>query len=262
MPLETATLPWKMQQTILVVDDNDGVRTILLQTLRFEGYEVLGASDGMHGLKIYNTRHFDLVITDQDMPGMMGIELISRIRTINPVQACILMGSESTDQPVYTDPHQPSVLSADVTRGSGGIAGGVSHQSVLGPAGLPEREVIRPGSSGPDGGAATDGQTSAATPAGVRSQEAIQELLDSNKGAMYTLYNRELRRDASLQGKLVVSITIAPAGHVTRCVILSSELGSASLEQQLVALIKGIDFGHLPGAAVVTTKIPIEFFPR
>ena len=170
--------------------------------------------------------------------------------------------SEYTNQPAYTDPHQPSVLSADITRGSGGIAGGVSHQSVLGPTGLPEREVIRPGSSGPDGGAATEGQASAATTAGVRNQEAIQELLDRSKGAMYTLYNRELRRDASLQGKLLVSITIAPAGHVTRCVILSSELGSVSLEQQLVALIKGIDFGHLPGAAVVTTKIPIEFFPR
>ena len=96
----------------------------------------------------------------------------------------------------------------------------------------------------------------------MRSEEEIQEVLDRNKGAMYTLYNRELRKDSTLQGKLVMSITIAPTGKVTRCVILSSELGAASLEQQLVALIRRIDFGNKPGVVAVTTKIPVEFFPR
>jgi TonB family protein len=96
----------------------------------------------------------------------------------------------------------------------------------------------------------------------VRSEEEIQEILDRNKGAMYTLYNRELRKDTTLQGKIVMRITIAPKGNVTRCVILSSELGSTSLEQQLIALIKRIDFGNKPGVPAVTTKVPIEFFPR
>ncbi|MEH6636204.1 MAG: TonB family protein [Halioglobus sp.] len=175
-----------------------------------------------------------------------------------------LSGMENRDQPGSADPRQPSVLTADLTRGSGGIDGdgAVAHQSVLGAAGLPDRESPRHGNSAPDGGAETGGQISAAAAAGVRSQAAIQEALDRHKGAMYTLYNRELRRDASLQGKLVVSITIAPAGNVTHCVILGSELGSVSLEQQLLALITGIDFGAQPGGAIVTTKIPIEFFPR
>jgi TonB family protein len=96
----------------------------------------------------------------------------------------------------------------------------------------------------------------------VRSKESIQEVLDRNKGAMYTLYNRELRKDATLQGKLVLSITIAPSGNVTRCVILSSELDANVLETQLVALIKRLDFGNKPEVPEVTTKIPIEFFPR
>jgi TonB family protein len=162
---------------------------------------------------------------------------------------------------VNTSP-QASMLTANVTRGSHGIEGGVAHESVLGAAGLPDRVASGPGASSRDGRVATRGRA-AAPPAGmVRSEEAIQEVLDRNKGAMYTLYNRELRRDATLQGKLVMSITISPAGKVTRCVILSSELGAASLEQQLVALIKRIDFGNRPGVAAVTTKIPIEFFPR
>jgi TonB family protein len=174
-------------------------------------------------------------------------------------------GRENTGTAVATDSSQPSVLTANVTRGSGGIEGGVAHQSVLGAAGLPEREAGRqggiPGSS-LEGSEAARGQASSGPPGAVRGQDEIQEQLDRNKGAMYTLYNRELRENASLQGKLVMSITIAPAGNVTRCVILSSELGSVSLEQQLVALIKRIDFGDRPGATVVTTRIPIEFFPR
>jgi TonB family protein len=157
---------------------------------------------------------------------------------------------------------QPSVLTADVTRGSKGISGGVTHQSVLGASRLPERKDSQPGMRSREGRATSKGHTAAPPPGTLRSEDEIQEVLDRNKGAMYTLYNHELRKDASLQGKLVMRITIAPAGNVTRCVILSSELGSASLEQQLVALIKRIDFGNKPGAAVITTKIPVEFFPR
>jgi protein TonB len=157
---------------------------------------------------------------------------------------------------------QSSMLTANVTRGSSGIEGGVAHDSVLGAAGLPGREDAVQGTGSREGRVAAQGRTAAPSPGGVRSEEEIQEVLDRNKGAMYTLYNRELRKDANLQGKLVMSITIVPAGNVTRCVVLSSELGSASLEQQLVALIKRIDFGNKPGVPAVTTKVPIEFLPR
>jgi TonB family protein len=157
---------------------------------------------------------------------------------------------------------QPSLLTINVTRGSQGIAGGVAHQSVLGASGLPDREDSRQGIGSSTGSASARGRSSTPPSGAVRSAEEIQEVLDRHKGAMYTLYNRELRKDATLQGKLVMSITIAPTGNVSHCVILSSELGADSLEQQLVALIKGIDFGNKPGVPAVTTKIPIEFFPR
>ncbi len=163
---------------------------------------------------------------------------------------------------VYRAPPQTSILTANVTRGSKGIESGVAHQSVLGATGLPDKGDNRQGANSRERNLAVTGRTSAPPSGLVRSEEEIQVILDRNKGAMYTLYNRELRKDATLQGKLVMSITIVPAGKVTRCVILSSELDSLSLEQQLVALIKRIDFGAKPGVPVVTTKIPIEFFPR
>jgi len=157
---------------------------------------------------------------------------------------------------------QTSLLTTNVTRGSSGIEGGVANQSVLGTGGLPGRLASRQGSG--SGAARLPGTGRAATsPSGrTRSEEEIQEVLDRNKGAMYTLYNRELRKNAALQGKLVLSITIAPAGNVTRCEILSSELGAASLEQRLVALIRRIDFGNKPGVPAVITKVPIEFLPQ
>jgi protein TonB len=187
---------------------------------------------------------------------------LSELQTSAPQTTGTRPATENPDAEVYIDPPQPSMLSANITRGSGGIAGGVAHQSVLGAAGLPDREDTRQASNSLAGGEVATGQLSSGPPGMVRSQEEIQEVLDRNKGAMYTLYNRELRDDDSLQGKLVMSITIAPTGNVTRCVILSSELGSASLEQRLVALVSSIDFGNRPGATVVTTKIPVEFFPR
>ena len=175
-------------------------------------------------------------------------------------------GRAETDAPVDRVRSQSSVLAADVSRGSGGIEPGVAHQSVLGKSSLPQREGPRQVSgsaSGSTNGSAMTGQDSVTVSSGaVRSQEQIQELLDRNKGAMYTLYNRELRENPGLQGRLVMSISVSPAGKVTRCVVLSSELDSETLEQQLVALVMGIDFGSLPEVPMATTRIPIEFFPR
>lgn len=158
---------------------------------------------------------------------------------------------------------QRSTLTQNVTRGSSGISGGVAYQAVVGAGDLPDRE----GGSGEDGsggavGLASATPSAASSSARLRSKEEIQQILDQNKGAMYMIYNRELRDDPDLKGKLVLSITIAPAGNVTRCVIISSQLGSDTLEQQLVALIKRIDFGNKPGVPAVTTRLPIEFFPQ
>jgi hypothetical protein len=157
----------------------------------------------------------------------------------------------------------PSVLAADVNQGSAGIGAGVAYQSVLGATGLPGKE------DGGGEGIGEEGETLPVTrgtparqPGMVRSEKEIQEILDRNKSAMYTIYNRALRQDSTLQGKLVMNITIAPSGRVTQCTIIDSELNAASLEKQLIRLIKGIDFGNKPGVPVVTTKVPIEFFPR
>ena len=93
-----------------------------------------------------------------------------------------------------------------------------------------------------------------------RTQEEIELVFDRNKAAIYALYNRALRDNPALMGKVVVQLTIAPSGEVTDCRIVSSELGDAELERKLAARIRMFRFEDKDVEAVTTTK-PIEFFP-
>ena len=93
-----------------------------------------------------------------------------------------------------------------------------------------------------------------------RSQEEIELVFDRNKAAIYALYNRALRDNPALLGKVVVELTIAPWGEVTDCRIVSSELKDSDLERKLVARIRMFRFADKDVEAMTTTK-PIEFFP-
>ena len=85
-------------------------------------------------------------------------------------------------------------------------------------------------------------------------------MFDKNKGAIFALYNRALRMDPSLEGKLVLKLTIAPNGQVTMCEVVSSELGDPDLERKLVQRVKLFRFEARDVEAITTTK-PIDFFP-
>lgn len=94
----------------------------------------------------------------------------------------------------------------------------------------------------------------------TRDLEQIQVTFDRNKAAIYTIYNRALRKDPSLQGKVLLKITISPSGKVTVCSIASSELGDPKLERKLVQRIKLINFG-VAEVSPFTFSYPIDFFP-
>ena len=93
-----------------------------------------------------------------------------------------------------------------------------------------------------------------------RSREEIELVFDRNKGAIFALYNRALRIDPTLEGKIVLRLTIAPTGEVTFCEIVSSELGDTDLERKLVQRIKMFRFEARDVEPITTTK-PIDFFP-
>jgi CheY-like chemotaxis protein len=68
-------------QRILVVDDDHIVRQANLDLLASAGYEVDGAKDGAEGWDALQVKHYDLVLTDNSMPRMTGIELIEKLRS-------------------------------------------------------------------------------------------------------------------------------------------------------------------------------------
>ena len=156
---------------------------------------------------------------------------------------------------------RPSLLTEDLTDLGGTVKLSVSREEMLGTTDLPDGPtgplVGSKSASNPQAGAPVSAESTS-----LRTEGDIQAVLDRHKGEVFTLYNRALRDDPDLQGKLLIRISIDAAGRVTSCSILNSELGATELEQELVALVKGIRFGSVPGAGVVTTRIPIEFFPQ
>jgi DNA-binding response OmpR family regulator len=65
---------------ILVIDDDEIMNGMIVQLLSEAGYEVQGAQDGRYGLKILESKQFDLVVTDIVMPEKEGIETIRAMR--------------------------------------------------------------------------------------------------------------------------------------------------------------------------------------
>lgn len=151
-----------------------------------------------------------------------------------------------------------SLITSKAGRGSGGINTAALSRDTGG-AGLGSRGTTQVTSTlGGNGGAGAEAVGPGGRPS--RSREEIEMVFDQNKGAIYALYSRALRRDPTLQGKLVLSLTIEPNGTVSACEVVSSELGDAEMLQKLVARVKMFRFQDKDVATVTTTK-PIDFFP-
>ncbi len=92
----------KGQETILVVDDEEIIRTMLQEVLEHLGYSILLASDGTEALKMYrkHRNEIDLVIIDMIMPKMGGKETFLKLKKINPDIRTILASGFSQDSTV------------------------------------------------------------------------------------------------------------------------------------------------------------------
>ena len=76
---------------ILVVDDEVAQRELISGFLKKQGFEVAAAADGEKALELFRHESFDLVLTDQKMPNMSGLDLLQAVRAINPETAVVLM---------------------------------------------------------------------------------------------------------------------------------------------------------------------------
>lgn len=82
---------------ILVIDDDASIRRLLRGVLERQGYDVVEAEDGYEGLQRYWTEIPDVVITDMQMPGMDGLQLIMELRRTCPTAKIIaISGGQRT----------------------------------------------------------------------------------------------------------------------------------------------------------------------
>ena len=79
--------------TILIVDDEAGVRDLLGDALRIAGYETLVASDGDEALTLWRTNDVELCIVDVNMPTMNGFEFVEAVRRDNDALPILLLSA-------------------------------------------------------------------------------------------------------------------------------------------------------------------------
>ncbi len=86
-------------KSVLIIEDDEFVQSMLKQTFERAGYEVATASNGRIGLQLYHCKPFDVVITDLIMPEMEGIETISSLRKGNPDVKVIAISGGGRNNP-------------------------------------------------------------------------------------------------------------------------------------------------------------------
>ncbi|MCC5886287.1 MAG: AgmX/PglI C-terminal domain-containing protein [Gammaproteobacteria bacterium] len=152
-----------------------------------------------------------------------------------------------------------AILTRDAAAASGGVNTAALSRDTGG-SGLSDRETTRVASTlaGMRPENAVESEGAFGVPA--RSREEIELVFDRNKGAIYALYNRALRTNPALHGKLVLQLTIEPSGEVSAAEIVSSELEDDELERRLIQRVRLFRFDDKDVAPVTTTK-PIDFFP-
>jgi len=81
---------------ILVIDDEASIRDSLRMTLEYDGYEFIGAATGQEGLALVEREAPDLVLLDVKMPGMDGLDVLERLRSMNETLPVVMISGHGT----------------------------------------------------------------------------------------------------------------------------------------------------------------------
>ena len=81
---------------ILVVDDEEGLREFVAESLESEGHHVTTAADGAEAYELLCKRGFDAVVTDLKMPKLDGMELLRRVRSEQPEVEFVVLTAHGT----------------------------------------------------------------------------------------------------------------------------------------------------------------------
>ena len=154
-----------------------------------------------------------------------------------------------------------SMVATQAPGSSGGINLSALSRDVGGGGGEIEGVQVVRATSSIGGGTGSDRPSSRGGASLGRSDEEIQIVFDRHKAALYRLYNRELRKDPTLMGQMVLRIRIEPDGSVSLSELVSSDMKAPRLSAQVVERVKTFDFGAKEGIPAITILYPIDFLP-
>lgn len=202
--------------------------------------------------------------TDSADKGILAFR--EKFAAINEDQVVARLGSQAHINDSDNSHGQPqrAMLTTNAPGSSGGInlaslSRGVGGRGNGGMAGV---QVTRATSA--IGGIGTPGgprPLSGDGPGMSRTDEEIQIVFDRYKAALYRLYNRELRKDPTLRGQMVLRLTIEADGAVSFCELQASDMNAPELSAQVVERVRTINFGAKEGISAITILYPIDFLP-
>jgi len=146
-----------------------------------------------------------------------------------------------------------SLITSKSKTGSGGINTAALSRDTGGVA-LSGKEDVKVDS--PIALGAGEQGNAASVKAGGRSDESVRRMMDKNKGAIFAIYNRALRKDPTLEGKFVFEMVIEPSGQVSEVSLISSQLEDDTLVQKILSRIRLIRF---PAGNVISTRVNYSF---
>jgi hypothetical protein len=195
-----------------------------------------------------------------------------KLATATEVETVARLGSQAriSGAGYAAGPSERSMVTTQAPGSSGGInlaslsrgLGGGGGSGSGGGAQIATVQIARATSTIGGGGGGGSGRSGARGGASLsRTDEEIQIVFDRHKTELYRLYNRELRRDPTLKGQIILHLRIEPDGSVSLCEVQGSDMNAPQLAAQVVDRVRTFDFGAKEGIAALTILYPIDFLP-
>ncbi len=184
---------------------------------------------------------FASLVKDRVAPGLGADARFSDADDVSQGQASS-RSMLTTNAPGSSGGINRALLSRNVGGGGGGGGGGGIQGVLVGRATSSIASIGGGGRPKARGG-----------PGPSRTDEEIQIVFDRYKASFYRLYNRELRKNPTLQGQMVLRLTIEPDGSVSMCVLQSTDMDAPDLAAQVVNRVRTINFGAKDGVQAGTS---------
>ena len=190
-------------------------------------------------------------------------DLSTETPTTNQQSKLVAANKSTATQQAISSPNLIGSKTASAGKGTGGIdTGRLAQLDTSGGAGagLEERRVtvVEDVDLGViDGGASDSAVTASGKP--TRSARELNAKLEASKGRFNKIYQRALRKDPTLGGKVVLKLTILPTGKVEDVEIVSSDIDDKRFLNKLITAVKAINFGSKDNIGKVVASYPLDF---